>query len=390
MTRLKNPARQKPLRPPNGRSGGALTLSAVVLTVLTVLTGCSSDKPKPTPLETYAPKISAASAWTARIGTIGFPMIPAVRDGRFYLASADGDVVALAADTGAEVWRTRVKGEIAAGVGSDGRYASVVTRGNEVVVLDAGRELWRKRLTSSVVTPPLVAGQRVFVMGVDRAVHAFDVLDGRRLWDLERPGDALTLAQASVVSFIGNTLLVAQGQRLAGVDPLNGTVRWDVAMASPRGSNEVERLADLVGPAVRIGSRICARSFQSAVACADAERGVLLWSRNVGGTDAVASDADRVYGADASDRISAWRTANGEVAWTSEKLLYRGLSGALAVGKSVVFGDEQGYVHFLAADSGEQQLRLATDGSSVVGTPALSGNTMLVTTRKGGLYAFRP
>ncbi len=375
-----------------GRIGCRVKHAALIaaLPVLALLAACSSDRPKPTPLETYAPKISAAVAWTARIGTIGFPMVPAVRDGRFYVASEDGDVVALAADTGAEVWRTRVAGKIAAGVGSDGRYASVVTRGNEVVVLDAGRELWRKRLSSSVVTPPLVAGERVFVMGVDRAVHAFDVLDGRRLWDLERPGDALTLAQASVVTSIGNTLLVGQGQRLAGVDPRDGSVRWEVAMASPRGSNEVERLADLIGPAVRVGTRVCARSFQAAVACADAERGALLWTKNVGGIEAVASDVDRVYGADASDRITAWRAVNGEVAWTSEKLLYRSLSGALAVGTSVVFGDEAGFVHFLSADAGEQQLRLPTDGSSVVGTPALSGNTLLVVTRKGGLHAFRP
>lgn len=383
------PASATPVgRQAEARAARCLRVAALVVAL--TLGACSSDKPKPTPLENYPAKISAATAWTARIGSVGFPLVPAVRGGKFYVASGDGDVVALAADTGAEVWRTRIKDPIAAGVGSDGRYASVVTRGNEVVVLDAGREIWRKRLTSSVVTPPLVAGERVFVMGVDRAVHAFDVLDGRRLWDLERPGDALTLAQAGVVTSIGNTLLVGQGQRLAGVDPSDGSIRWEVAMASPRGSNEVERLADLIGPAVRIGNRVCARSFQAAVACADAERGVLQWSRNVGGVEAVASDADRVYGADASDRISAWRAVNGEVAWTSEKLRYRGLSGALAVGTSVVFGDESGFVHFLSADSGEQQLRLPTDGSQVVGTPALSGNTMLVTTRKGGLYAFRP
>ena len=31
-----------------------------------------------------------------------------------------------------------------------------------------------------------------------------------------------------------------------------------------------------------------------------------------------------------------------------------------------------------------------TDGSAVVGTPVLAGTTMLVVTRNGGLFAFRP
>jgi outer membrane protein assembly factor BamB len=35
-------------------------------------------------------------------------------------------------------------------------------------------------------------------------------------------------------------------------------------------------------------------------------------------------------------------------------------------------------------------LRLPTDGSGVVGAPVVSGTTLLVVTRAGGLYAFRP
>ena len=374
------------------RAGWCVLLTRAVATATTalLLAACAADKPKPTPLESYEPRIAGRLVWQGQVGKVGFALVPAVKDGVFYLASGDGDVTALQADTGAVLWRASAGAAVSAGVGSDGRYTSIVTRGNEVVTFDSGREVWRKRVPSSVVTPPLVAGERVFVMGVDRAVHAFDAIDGRRLWTLQRPGDALTLAQASVLTAFRNTLLVGQGPKLAGVDPLKGTVQWEVPMASPRGSNEVDRLADLVGPAVRTGERFCVRAFQSAVGCADATRGAVLWSRSVGGTNAVAGDNERIFGADASDRISAWRAATGDVVWQSEKLLYRGLSGGVAVGPVVVFGDSEGFVHFLDAATGEQQLRLPTDGKAVVGTPVLSGGTLLVTTQAGGLFAFRP
>jgi outer membrane protein assembly factor BamB len=367
---------------------------------LILLTACAADKPKPTALENYTPKITARQVWEARIGSPGlgslgfggpsFPMVPTVRDGSLFVASADGDVYALNAETGTEQWRARVGDPIAAGVGSDGRFVSVVTRGNEVVTFDKGREVWRKRVPSAVVTPPLVAGERVFVMGVDRAVNAFDASDGRRLWTYAKPGDALTLSQAGVVTAFGNLLLVGQGQRLTALDPLKGTVQWDVAMATPRGTNEVERLADLLGPVARVGDRVCARAFQSAVACADAAKGSLLWSRNVGGVNAVGADAEMVFGADATDRISAWRATSGDVAWTNEKLLYRGLSGFVAAGPNVVFGDSDGFVHFLSTATGEQQLRLPTDGKAVVGAPLLVNGTLIVTTQGGGVFAFRP
>ncbi len=364
--------------------------AAAVLALVLAVAGCAADKPKPAPLETVVPKIAARQVWTTGIGRIDFPLVPAVHDGVFHVAAGNGDVLALQADSGAVLWRVNAGAALSAGVGSDGRYTSVVTRGNDVVTFDSGREIWRKRVPSAVVTPPLVAGERVFVMGVDRAVHAFDAIDGRRLWVYTKPGDPLTLAQASVILPYRNNLLVAQAQRLTALDPLRGTVLWEVPLASPRGSNEVERLADLIGPASRVGDRICARAFQSAVGCADASRGALLWSRNAGGAQAVASSAEYVFGGDASDRITAWRASTGDVVWQSEKLLYRGLSGALAVGPSVVFGDSEGYLHFLEASTGELQLRLATDGKPVVGAPALSGTTLLVTTQAGGLFAFRP
>jgi len=369
---------------------GLLKATAVMLSAVVVAACSSTDKPKPTPLESFEPRIAGRAVWNVRLPGSAQAMTPVARNGVLFAASGDGTVLAFQADTGAEIWRASAGSALAAGVGSDGRFTSVVTRGNEVVTFEAGRELWRKRLPSSVVTAPLVAGERVFVMSVDRGVHAFDAIDGRRLWVQQRPGEALTLAQASVVLAFGNTLLVGQGPRLAALDPLRGTVLWEVPMAAPRGTNEVERLADLVGPAVRIGDRVCARAFQSAVACADASKGTALWSRNVGGVNAVASDNERVFGADASDRITAWRTNNGDVSWTSEKLLYRGLSGALSVGPSVVFGDREGYLHFLSAADGTPQLRLPTDGSAIVGTPVISDTTMIAVTRNGGLFAFRP
>ena len=108
---------------------------------------------------------------------------------------------------------------------------------------------------------------------------------------------------------------------------------------------------DLVGPAARVGDVICARAFQAAVGCASAERGVLQWAKPIGGNDGVAADDDFVFGVDASDRITAWKRASGETAWTSERFLYRGLSAPVIVGRTLVFGDQEGWLDS-AATSG--------------------------------------
>lgn len=374
-------------------AGGAWRATAALLLAAAVVAGCSSSgRPKPTPLEPLTPQIAGKQVWSGQRldGGVSFPLAVTAKLGRFFVAGDDGVVLALDGATGREAWRGAVGAKLSAGVGSDGRFASVVTRGNELVTLEAGAVLWRAKLDSSVVTAPLVAGERVFVVGVDRVVHAFDAVDGRRLWTLRRPGDALTLSQTGVLAAYKDTLLVGQGPRLLGVDPLRGTVRWEAAVTAPRGTNEVERLADLVGPMSRQGSQFCVRAFQNAVGCVDAERGVTQWSNNTGGLEAVGGDVDFVYSADASDRITARKRASGETAWTNEKLLNRILSAPAAIGKTVVFGDLEGELHFLSRETGLPMLRLPTDGSPIVAAPVLIDSTLLVVTRKGGLFAFRP
>ncbi len=362
----------------------------VALGLGVALVACSGDKPKPTPLETLtATTFGARSLWTVKLDRINFPLVPAVVGGAAVVASSDGTVTMLEGDTGREVWRVNVAAPIVAGVGFDGTRAAVVTRANELVVLNKDAVMWRKPLSAQVTSAPLVAGERVFVLGVDRAVHAFDALSGDALWSTARPaGDALGLVSSGVVSAYKNTLLVGQGARLAGIDPLRGSVNFEVPVASPRGTNEVERLADLVGPPVRLGDVVCVRSFQSAVGCVNVERGALVWAKPINGSGAVGGDAQLLVGADSSDRVLAWRTNTGETVWSHERLRYRGLGGAAVLAKAVVMGDSQGYLHVFDRATGDTMQRLPTDGSTVVGAPVLVGRTLLVVNRSGALHGF--
>jgi outer membrane protein assembly factor BamB len=365
-------------------------LAAMALLAVALL-GCSgTPRPDPTPLEPLTPQVKGRQVWKGSIGRVSFPLAVTVNGSAFTVADDDGEVLVLDADTGREVWRASVGNKLSAGVGSDGRFASVVTRDNELVTLEAGKVLWRQQLPSRVVTAPLVAGERVFVLAVDRTVWAFDALDGRKLWTYQRSSDALILSSPGVLMPFRDTLVVGQGAKMAGLDPLRGTLRWEATVASPRGTNEIERLADLVGPAARSGEVICARAFQSAVACVNAERGSTLWSRNASGVIGVGADSQIVVGTDASDRITAWRVTDGSVVWTVEKFLYRNLTAPLVVGKAFVVGDVDGMVHWFTRDSGEAVLRLPTDGSAIKATPVASGLTLLVVTSNGGLFAFRP
>lgn len=356
-----------------------------------VLAGCSSpERPKPAPLPANVALIGVKAAWTNPIGAVAFPLELRVVGDVLFAAASDGTVAAINTTTGADVWRARLNTALSAGVGSDGRFAAVVSKENDLIVIEAGKTVWRQRLGAATLTAPLVAGARVFVLSADRTVTAFDAATGRRLWQQARSGEALVLGQAGLLTAVGDTLVVGLGGRLVGMNPQSGVSRWESLVASGRGTNEVERLADLVTGFSREGNQLCLRAFQHAIACVDAANGRTLWAKTANGGAGVAGDAAAVFSAEGDGRILALSRKDGERLWLSEGLRFRQLSTPLSLGRSVVFGDEAGNLHFLAKEDGAPLNRVATDESGVAVAPVLSGQTLVVVTRKGVVRAFRP
>ncbi len=357
-----------------------------------LLAGCfgGSKKPQPTELQPVTALVSVRQSWTQRIGPVNFPLEVGVADNSVAVASDDGTVALVDAQTGRDVWRLALKTPIAAGVGSDGKVLAVVTKDNEVIAMQAGRELWRQKLTAQAFTAPFVAGERVFVLAADRSVNAFDGQTGRKLWAQQRSSDPLVLRQSGVMLAVGDTLVVGLAGRLAGMNPSNGSIQWEAPIATPRGINDIERLVDLVGSVSRVGDNVCVRAFQSSIGCVNTTRGNVLWTRPANGVQGIQGDDRLLFGTEADGTVLAWKRSDGERVWSSERLRYRGLTAPLLAGRSVVIGDATGFVHLLSREDGSLLNRLSTDGSAISAAPVLAGNTLVAVTRNGGLYGFQP
>jgi outer membrane protein assembly factor BamB len=365
-------------------------LTAVL--ALAGLAACSggANQPKPAELKPFVVVVAVKQAWTAQIGEQAFPLTVSASGNTVLLAAGNGVVAALDAGTGRDLWRLNTGAALAAGVGGDARLAAVVTQGNELLALSEGREIWRQKLAAQAFTAPFVAGGRVFVLAADRSVNAFDGATGRKLWTQQRPGEPLVLRQPGALLAVGDTLVAGLGGRLTGLNPGNGSVRWELPIATPRGVNDIERLVDLVGPVSRLKESVCARAFQASVGCVNAERGSLLWTRAADGSQGLDGDERLVFGVESDGKVIAWQRADGERAWMSEDLRYRGLSAPRVVGRSIAVGDAAGFVHLLSRQDGTVLNRLSTDGSGIAATPVLVGDTLVVVTRKGNVFGFQP
>ncbi|MDM0013616.1 outer membrane protein assembly factor BamB [Variovorax sp. J22P168] len=360
--------------------------------MIAALAACSgSARPKPADLPPNVALMGIKQAWTIKIPAVSFPLSTAVSGDRIAVAGGDGTVVVIDARAGTELWRASVGTPLAAGVGSDGQQVAVVTTNSELVVLEAGKVLWKQRLTAQAYTPPLVAGRRVFVQAADRTTSAWDGQSGRRLWSQQRTAENLVLKKPGVLLAVGDTLIAGVGGRLVGINPANGSSRWESPIAAPRGTNDVERLVDLTGTVSRQGDVVCARAYFASVGCVDTARGALLWTKPAVGADGVGGDDRNIYGTEDSGAVVAWRRSDGERAWQQADLLkHRILSAPLAAGRSLIIGDAAGIVHILSRDDGAPLNRVTPDGSAIMATPVLAGNTVVVVTRNGGVFGYRP
>lgn len=368
---------------------------ATVGLLLMGLVACSSTptKPNPTALTDFKPQLSISKVWSLQIGPISpnsnAPLSHNITEGRMALVTGSGLVVLLDAETGAESWRLALNTPVAAGIGGDGQRFAVISQANELIAISNAKVLWRVKLPASAFTSPLVAGGRVFVLMADRTVMAFDGASGQRLWSQQRAGDPLVLKQAGVLTSFQDRLMVGLSGRLVAMNPANGVALSELSIGASRGTNEVERLVDLVAGVSRVNNVICARAFQTSVTCVDALKGSNLWTRSAQGHVGLGGSDALLFGAESDGKLVAWQRSSGQVAWQSDAFRFRGLSAPHWAAGQLVVGDSLGMAHWIDVSNGQTIGRIQVDASGIAMTPVRVGKNWVIVTQSGLVQALR-
>ncbi len=372
-------------------------LAAVGLAL--VLAGCStiesmnpfasSSGPKMAELQPITPSAQARVVWRESVGKSDFYVFtPAVVGSSVYAASANGTLMRL--DDGVQAWKINAGQALSGGVGADAKRVVVGSPKGDLLAFSStdGTLLWKVKASSEILSPPALGEGLVVVRSGDNSLAAYDVQDGRRKWIFQRPMPPLSLRVTAAPIIDGKYVFAGfPGGKLIAVSTANGAALWDGTVALPKGSTELDRVADITSAPVISGRTICAVAFQGRVACFDLSNGNLIWAREMSSAAGLAIDSRYLYVSDDKGAVHALDMASGASLWKQDKLFLRRLTAPVPHRGLIAVADVQGVVHFLSRDDGSFAARLPTDGKAVVAPLQALGTSLLMQTSNGGIYA---
>ena len=315
---------------------------------------------------------------------------PVVDNGFIYAASANGELVKLTAADGKQVWRINSGEALSGGVGVGANLILVGTANGYVSAYDFnGKPLWKSKVSSQVLSAPKVDYNTVVVRCGDSRIYGLNAADGARKWVYERTSPPLSLRSSAGVVLDGGAAYAGfAGGKLIALRVEDGKVIWEVSVAQPKGTTEIERIADITSQPFVDGPLVYAVAYQGKVAAVDRASGRIAWSRDISSYTGLNAEDARIFVSHANSAIYALDYTSGKTYWRQGDLRQRRVTAPLPMGNLIAVGDVEGYIHLLNREDGAFAGRLQLENSPVMPQMvALGATTVIAQNRKGGIYA---
>jgi outer membrane protein assembly factor BamB len=286
------------------------------------------------------------------------------------------------------------------GVSFDDGKLFVSTGFGSVIALDAasGRQLWKSELGIPIVNAPVANGGRVFVSSQDNHFYSLAEKDGRTLWDHQGITESAGILESTSAAVSGDYVIVpyTSGELFAlRVD--DGRPTWNDMLTRSGNVTALSELDDIAGRPVIDRDMVFAISHSGIMVAINLNTGDRAWSRDVGGIQTPWVAGDFVYVLTTDGQVLCLARKDGRVKWIHQLTRWQDLenkdglitwSGPVLVSDRLVLASSDGYAVSLSPYTGELLGKITIPDGTFI-SPIVADGTLYFLTNSAQLVALR-
>jgi outer membrane protein assembly factor BamB len=333
---------------------------------------------------------------------------PVIADGKLFAMDVDATVHAFASDSGNKLWSTTIaktnkktrSARFGGGVSYDDGKVYAADGLGDVVALDAktGAELWRAKPGGPLRGAPSISDTNLYVLSQDNQLFALSLVDGSVVWtqsgSLETQGlfgvAAPAAGQGTIVAGFSSGELNAYRYE-------NGRTLWQDALSRSSISTSVSSLADIDADPVIDRGLVFAVGQGGRTVALEIVSGQRIWEQNFAGISTPWVAGEWLFLVTDDARLVCLARATGKVRWIQQLRHYKNEKshknpitwfGLVLAGNRLVLTNSLGEIVSASPETGEVGTVINASKSFSL-PPVVANSTLYVLDQKGRISAWR-
>lgn len=333
---------------------------------------------------------------------------PVVTPNAIYTLDAQSQVVATS-PAGSTLWSRSVipasdnpRDASGGGLAVAGTVLLATTGFGEVVALDAasGGELWRQDLDAPGTSAPTIQNDLAYVVARDGRAWALELDTGRIRWTQNSTSPVSNFSGGAGAAVTSEFAIFPfpTGEVLASF-PEGGLRRWSTVVTGQRPGQAASNISDIAGDPVIDGNRVYVGNFSGRVVALEIANGSRIWTATEGAVGPVWPAGDSVFMVNDLGELLRLDADNGTAIWRvglpgfvesrerRQKTRFAHYGPILAGGRLIVASSD-GLIRQFDPTSGALLGTIEIRGGAA-SNPVVANGTLYVVSKRGELLAFR-
>ncbi|MCK5495607.1 MAG: PQQ-binding-like beta-propeller repeat protein, partial [Hyphomicrobiaceae bacterium] len=320
---------------------------------------------------------------------------PIVYQGKIYTLDTEGVVSAFSASSGSRIWRVSLAPEkekgnegFGGGIAANNGRLFVTTGFGVVVALNAGNGAveWTRKIGVPLRSSPTAIDGKLFFVSTESKLYCLSTVDGVELWTFRGLPETATLLSNVSPAVSGDIVVVPypSGEVIA-YNISAGRSAWVETLSSTRGGSSLAGLSDPARPAIDRGV-VFAVGHSGRMFATAQNTGERLWTKRIHGTQMPWPAGDLVFVVDINGVLMALTRKEGKVRWLTELPQAKRWSGPVLAGGRLWLASADGIMISVDAKTGNIMSQRDLDQPIFI-APIVASGRMFVLTDKARLLA---